>query len=171
MNHPLAFDFVVDKSTNTISIKREFNAEAALVWDAFTQPEILDQWGAPAPWVARTKYMKFEEGGHRLYAMVSPEGKEHWSIQQYTSITPITHFTMLTNFADEEGNINTAFKSSVNNLHFSEENGTTTVSITIQYSAPEVLQMMIEGGFREGFGMTMDNLERLLAILPGKQLS
>jgi Activator of Hsp90 ATPase homolog 1-like protein len=82
----MLFDFVVDKAAKTVVITREFDAELALVWDAFTTQEILDQWVAPAPMVSRTKYMNFEVGGKRFYAMVSPEGTERWAIQRYTSI-------------------------------------------------------------------------------------
>ena len=46
---PLLFDFNVDKSTKTVTIDREFDAELSLVWDAFTVKEILDQWWAPNP--------------------------------------------------------------------------------------------------------------------------
>jgi hypothetical protein len=68
----LLFDFTVDKATNSIHITREFAADLDLVWDAFTNAEILDQWSAPKPWKARTKEMDFREGGRWLYAMVSP---------------------------------------------------------------------------------------------------
>ena len=158
----LVFDFTVDKTKNTVFITRQFDAELSLVWDAFTNPRILDQWGAPAPWKTTTKFMQFEVGGRRLYAMSGPEGQEHWSIQEFTSITPTSNFKMLTNFSDKDGNINTGFESSQNNLDFSETNGITTVNISIKYASPAVLEMMIEKGFREGFTMTMNNLEKLL---------
>jgi uncharacterized protein YndB with AHSA1/START domain len=168
MSTSLQFDFTVDKAKNTISILREFSAGLSLVWDAFTKQEILDQWGAPEPWIVKTKYMNFKIGGRRLYSMESPEGQEHWSIQEFTSISPKTNFKMLTNFSDRDGNINTEFNSSENNLEFSEANGITTVRITIKYATPAVLEMMIEKGFREGFTMTMNNLEKLLTTLSEK---
>lgn len=62
MNNNLLFDFTADKAAKTVYITREFNATLSLVWDAFTKAEILDQWTAPAPWVAKTKYMNFEVG-------------------------------------------------------------------------------------------------------------
>jgi uncharacterized protein YndB with AHSA1/START domain len=46
MTNSLLFDFTVDKATKTVLITREFNADLSLVWDAFTTPEILDQWVA-----------------------------------------------------------------------------------------------------------------------------
>ena len=50
-------------------------------------------------------------------------------------------------------------------LNFSEQNGTTKVSITIKNESLARLEKMIEGGFREGSMMTMKNLEDLLKTL------
>ena len=75
---------------------------------------------------------------------------------------------MLTNFSDKDGNISTGFQSSQNNLDFSEANDITTVKITIKYATLAILEMMIEKGFREGFTMTMNNLENLLTTLSKK---
>ena len=115
----LQFDFTVDKSTNSVFITREFDAELPLVWDAFTKPEILDQWWAPKPWASKTKVMNFEVGGRRFYAMVSPEGQERWSIQKYTSISPKTNFKMLNAFSDKDEN--PELPGSEWDLNFSEQ--------------------------------------------------
>ena len=91
MKNTLLFDFTVDKATKTVFVDKEFDADNDLVWDAFTKQEILDQWWAPKPWQSKTKSMDFRVGGRRLYAMVGPEGEEHWSIEEFTSITPKTN--------------------------------------------------------------------------------
>ncbi len=70
MKNSLLFDFTVDKSTNTVFVKREFDADQSLVWDAFTKQEILDQWWAPKTWISRTKYMNFEIGGREILCHV-----------------------------------------------------------------------------------------------------
>ncbi|NOT90189.1 SRPBCC family protein [Ferruginibacter sp.] len=162
----LLFDFTVDKAAKTVFITREFAAEPDLVWDAFTKAEILDQWVAPKPWASKTKYMNFEVGGRRFYAMVSPEGQERWAIQQYTSITPKTNFKMHNAFAD--ANENPELPGSDWDYHFSEQKGTTKVSITINNESLTRLEKMIEMGFKEGFTMSMTNLENLLATLSKK---
>ena len=159
----LLFDFTVDKSTKTVFINREFNAGLSLVWDAFTKAEILDQWWAPKPYSSKTKAMNFEVGGRRFYAMVSPEGQERWSVQKYTSISPKTNFKLLSAFADEAEN--PELPGSEWDLNFSEENGTTKVSVTIYNESLERMEKMIEMGFKEGFGMTLKSLEELLATL------
>ena len=125
----LQFHFTVDKSTSTVLVEKEFDAELSLVWDAFTKQEILDQWWAPKPYESKTKVMEFKVGGRRFYAMVSPEGQEHWSIQQYTSISPKTNFKFLSVFADKDEN--PSLPGSNWDLTFSEQNGITRVSISI----------------------------------------
>src|SRR5258705_11330934 len=162
MKNVLLFDFTVDKPAKTVYITREFDAPLSLVWDAFTKKEILDQWVAPAPYVSKTKYMNFEVGGKRFYAMVSPEGQERWSIQEYTSITPKTNFKMLNAFADKDEN--PELPGSEWDYNFSEQNGITKVSITIFNESFERMEKLLEG-FKIGFTMTLKNLEELLASL------
>lgn len=159
----LLFDFTVDKSINTVFVNKQFDAELNLVWDAFTKREILDQWWAPKPWLSKTKVMDFKVGGHRFYAMVSPEGQEHWSMQEYTSINPKTNFKFLNAFADKDGNRN--LPGSDWDLNFSEENGITKVAISIYNESLERMEQMIEMGFQGGFTMTLNELDNLLASL------
>ncbi|HEY1055278.1 MAG TPA: SRPBCC domain-containing protein, partial [Emticicia sp.] len=59
MTSALLFDFIVDKENRTITIKREFDADLAMVWEAWTNPEILDKWYAPKPYRAETQTMDF----------------------------------------------------------------------------------------------------------------
>src|SRR4249920_3071543 len=161
MKSNLLFDFTVDKAAKMVFITREFDADLSLVWDAFTKPEMLDQWVAPKPFVSKTKFMDFEVGGRRFYAMVSPEGQERWSIQKYTSISPKTNFKYLNAFADKDEN--PELPGSDWDLNFTEQNGTTTVRITIYNESLDRLEKMIEMGFREGYAMSMKNLEEVLA--------
>jgi len=172
MTNNLLFDFTVDKAAKTVFITREFDADLSLVWDAFTKAEILDQWVAPKPFVSKTKFMDFKVGGRRFYAMVSPEGHERWAIQKYTSITPKTNFKMFNAFADKDEN--PELPGSNWDYTFSEQNarpddpvgrGTTKVSITIYNESLARMEKMIEMGFTEGFKMSMNNLENLLATL------
>lgn len=161
MNNNLLFDFTVDKVAKTVFITREFNADLSLVWDAFTKAEILDQWVAPKPFVSKTKFQDFRVGGRRFYAMVSPEGHERWAIQKYTSISPKTNFKMFNTFSDKDEN--PELPGSDWDYTFSEQNGVTKVSIVIYNESLARMEKMIEMGFTEGFKMSMENLENLLA--------
>ena len=163
MKNSLLFDFTVDKATKTVFVNREFDADLSLVWDAFTKQELLDQWWAPKPWKSKTKFMDFKVGGRRFYAMVGPEGQEHWSVQKFTSISPKTNFKMMNAFADKDENPD--LPGSDWDLNFSEQNGTTTVRITIKNDSLDRMEKMIEMGFKEGFTMTLNYLDELLPTL------
>ncbi|MCK8495225.1 SRPBCC domain-containing protein [Spirosoma sp. RP8] len=156
-------DFTVDKTAKTVTFSREFDAELSLVWDAYTKPELLDQWWAPKPWISKTKVMDFIVGGRRFYAMVSPEGDEHWSIQRYTSISPKTNFTLWNAFADKDEN--PELPGSEWDLSFSEHTGKTTVRIRIYNESLVRMEKMLAMGFREGTAMNLKNLEELLVTL------
>ncbi len=165
MDSNLLFNFTVDKSANSVLITREFNAERSLVWDAFTKQEILDQWWAPKPFASKTKAMNFVVGGRRFYAMVSPEGQENWGLQKFTLINPKTNIKWLSSFTDKDENINAEFPTSEWELNFSEQNGTTKVSIVIKHKTLADIEMLIQMGFKEGFTMTLNELENLLSTM------
>lgn len=166
MEKNLLFDFTADKATKTVSITREFDADLSLVWAAFTQSELLDQWVAPKPFTAKTKYMDFKVGGRRFYAMVSPEGQELWAIQTYTSITPKTNFKLFNAFADADEN--PELPGSDWDYSFSEQNGITKVHITVFNESFDRMERLLEG-FRQGFTASLENLENLLAALSKSQ--
>src|SRR5678815_3615321 len=157
----MQMDFIVDKQTKTVSITKEFAYVLSLVWDAYTKPKLLDQWSAPKPLTSRTKVMDFRVGGRRFYAMVSPEGDDlGWAVQKYTSISPKTNFKFFNAFADE--NENPELPGSDWDLTFSEQDGTTKVSISIYNESLERMEKVIEMGFKEGTMAQLDNLEDLL---------
>ncbi|HEY4789086.1 MAG TPA: SRPBCC domain-containing protein [Bacteroidales bacterium] len=163
MKTSLLMDFTVDKENSTVRVKREFSASISKVWSAWTESKILDQWWAPKPWKSRTKTMNFTEGGFRLYAMVGPEGEEHWARADYKSITPKTNFKFLDAFCDDKGNVNNDFPRSDWSVDFIESaDSTTIVHVTIKHKKLSDLEKIIEMGFKEGFTMALENLDEIL---------
>lgn len=165
MKHHLALDFSVDKDNRTITVKRAFAADKALVWKAYTNSEILDQWWGPKPWKARTKTMDFRDGGTWLYAMVGPDGQEHWSIVNYTKIRPEDSFAGLDAFTDSNGNIHEEMPRSKWEVSFEDKGDLTEVTIHISYDDLAQLEETIKMGFKEGLSMGMEQLDELLPKL------
>ncbi len=164
MNKNLTFDFSVNKETSTVHVKKEFAAGLDLVWDAYTKAELLDQWWAPKPWKSNTKSMEFEEGGRRLYAMIGPEGEEHWALTGFTSISPKTNFKYLDAFCDNEGNISDEMPRSDWEFNFTDKGNYTLVDITIKHNTAADLETIIAMGFKEGFTSALNGLDELLLI-------
>lgn len=162
MNSLLQFDFIVNKETNTVNVTREFAANLDLVWEAWTNPEILDQWWAPKPYRNKTKSMDFREGGMWLYAMISPENEIHWCKNDYHKIIHQSMFSGLDAFCDENGTVNTEMPRTVWTNVFTEKENTTLVNITARYDQLSDLEKVIEMGFQQGFTMALENLDQYL---------
>lgn len=162
MTHNPFFEFILNQEHNSIRIKREFSADLTLVWSAWTQAELLDQWWAPKPYKAQTKSMDFREGGTWLYAMEGPEDTPHWCKADYQSIDPMKSYTGLDAFCDENGIVNSDFPRSKWNISFSSSENGTLVEIEITYAQWSDLEKIIELGFREGFTMALGNLDQYL---------
>lgn len=163
MKTNLIFDFTVNKENNTINVKRAFAAPLDKVWAAWTTSELLDQWWAPKPYQAKTKSMDFSEGGFWLYAMIGPQGEEHWSRADFSAINKLKNFKAKDAFCDENGNITSDLPMSVWTNSFTEDGETTMVDINIQYDELADLEKIMDMGFKEGFTMGLNNLDELLA--------
>lgn len=156
-------NFSVDKENNKIRVEREFAATLDRVWAAWTKSELLDQWWAPKPWKAKTKSMDFSEGGTWLYAMVGPDGSEHYARADYKTIKDSESFSAMDAFCDENGKINEEFARSHWTNTFKQQSDSTKVSIEIAYKSLSDLETILEMGFKEGFTAGLENLDALLA--------
>lgn len=165
MKNALQFDFITDKEKNTITIRREFAAKRQLVWDCHTKRELLDKWFAPKPFTTKTKSMEFREGGHWLYAMVDPDGKEYWGRTEYLKIYPIDGYQTNDVFADENGNANPDLPVAKWDVSFSDKGNNTLVQTIVSYPSLEALETVINMGMKEGLISTLERLDDLLLTL------
>lgn len=162
MSKSILFNFEVDKDNNQIMVDRSFNAPLDLVWAAWTEAEILDQWWAPKPWKTETKSMDFRVGGHWLYAMMGPDGEKHWSRADYVAITHQKEFTAYDGFCDEEGNANTQLPRNKWENSFNAQGDSTLVHILLTFDSFEDLETIIQMGFKEGFTAGLENLDQYI---------
>lgn len=158
----LQFDFLVDKENNTITVKKEFAAGRQLVWDCHTKSELLDKWFAPKPFTTKTKTMQFKEGGHWLYAMIDPDGKEYWARMDYVKIKPIDGYTALDGFCHENGELNLDLPRATWQATFTDMKENTMVVTVVKYESLESLETVINMGMKEGLTSTLERLDDLL---------
>lgn len=147
---------------NVLTVTRTFDAPVNLVWRAWTEAKLLDQWWAPKPWRSQTKRMDFTIGGQRLYAMIGPEGEEHWGLTDYLAINVQHSFSGEDAFCDSEGKINEALPIAVFNNRFEETADKTIVKVITKYASEDHLQQVIQMGMKEGLTMAYENLDSVL---------
>ena len=168
MKADLQFDFLVDKETGTITIRREFAARRQLVWDCHTKRELLEQWFAPKPLTARTKSMDFREGGHWHYVMIDPDGTEYWGRADYLTIDPIDGYTVLDGFSDASGALDPDLPRATWDVSFRDLSGRTLVQTIISYDSPADLDKVIAMGMQEGMTSALERLDELIHALEGQ---
>jgi PhnB protein len=168
MNQEKIFNFTVDKDNLAVKVERFFDAPPDLVWSAWTEAELLDQWWGPKPFRAETKSMDFSEGGRWLYAMVGPKGERHWGLKDFLKIAPRKSFTYRSLFCDENGKVNPDTTGSTWVNSFVARAGGTLVTNDISCDSLAHLEAQIKMGFKEGYTAGLDQLEELLARLQAK---
>ncbi|MGF7042273.1 SRPBCC domain-containing protein [Mucilaginibacter lappiensis] len=158
------FVFETDLAAKKFHVIREFNAPIEKVWKAWTDPDLLDKWVGPKPWTAVTKTWDFTIGGIWLYAMVSPEGQKHWVYAEFTAIENGNAFSSTGIFCDGDGNPVLSGPKSYRDTKFSSIDGNRTkVDMVITFEEEATIKMFVEGGFKEGTTMSLNQLDELLA--------
>lgn len=169
MTRNLLFDFTVNKENKTINVAREFDADRALVWKAWTTAELLDQWWAPKPYRNVTKILDLRDGGQWIYSMISPSNEVHWCKADYEEVKAEENLTWYDAFCDEQGNLNTALPRTRWVNTFREQGDITMVHVVITLDTIEDLEALVTMGFKEGFTMGLGNLDELLAAIRSRE--
>ena len=155
--------FEKDLATKKMHVVREFDAPIERVWRAWTEPDQLEKWWGPKPWVAKTKWMDFTVGGAWLYSMVGPEGQKHWSHVTFTAIEDSSRFAADAVFSDEHG----IAASGAPVVHWDNKfialGNKTRVVVDLSFDEDADFKMLVQMGFEGGFTMGLNQLEELLA--------
>jgi uncharacterized protein YndB with AHSA1/START domain len=158
------FLFEPNLADKTIHVVREFNAPVEKVWEAFTNPELLEKWIAPKPWKAETKTWDFTVGGVWLYAMIGVDDQKLWVYAEFTAIENGSAFSTTGKFCDDEGNpVNDGAKTYKIHKFLSIDANRSKVDTMIYFEDEATIKWFAEGGFKEGTTMTFSQLDELLA--------
>jgi uncharacterized protein YndB with AHSA1/START domain len=86
-------------------ITREVDAPRALVWKAWSDPELFARWWGPKGFTSPGNRTDFRPGGDYLWVMRSPEGQDFYSTGVFREISPPERLVYTDSFADERGNV------------------------------------------------------------------
>ena len=86
-------------------ISRDFDAPRELVWKAWTDPEALANWWAPAGSDVKVKSFDLRPGGVFHYVQKSADGTDIWGRFVYREVAPTERLVFVNSFSDEAGGI------------------------------------------------------------------
>ena len=145
-------------SDREIVLTREFEAPRQLVFDAYTKPELLQRWltGRPDHTMPICE-IDLRVGGAYRYVWRGPDGKEMTSKGFYREVVPPERLVATERFEPTwyEG-------EAVNTTTFTEKNGKTTVTLTIQCGSKEIRDGILKSGMERGVAYSFDQLEQIL---------
>ncbi|GMV91075.1 MAG: hypothetical protein AMXMBFR82_08530 [Candidatus Hydrogenedentota bacterium] len=94
----------IETKGDALTITRVLDAPRERVWNAWSDPNLLQQWWGPEHFTVPVYESDFREGGQYHYCMRSPDGQDYWSIGAYQEIVPMERIVYTDSFADEKGN-------------------------------------------------------------------
>jgi uncharacterized protein YndB with AHSA1/START domain len=151
-------------SDREIVIARTFNGPAHIVFDAWTRPEFVSRWWAPASMGASMLSCEADVrvGGQYRYVLQPRKGSAFAFSGTYSEVTPHSRlvYTAIYEPQREAG-------PAVVTVTFDERDGKTHLVARELYPSKEVLDGALASGMERGLRVTMDQLDELVASLEG----
>lgn len=148
-------------SPTEILITRTFRAPARIVFDAWTRPELVRRWWAPASRGVTLTVCdaQVHAGGTYRYVIQRTPDEEYAFSGKYVEVSPPQRLVYTQTFeAVPDG-------AAVITVLFEEKAGHTTVRAREVYPSREALEMAISSGMEDGMRETYEQLAALVVSL------
>jgi uncharacterized protein YndB with AHSA1/START domain len=143
-----------------IVMTRSFNAPRRLVWEAYTNPELVKRWLlGPDGWYFNQCDMDFRVGGKYRYVWKNDEkGQTMGMGGEYREINKPGRIVNTEKFDDFPG-------EALTTLELAEHNGVTTLVLTVQNPSREARDGMLQSGMEKGVARSYERLDDVLGTM------
>jgi uncharacterized protein YndB with AHSA1/START domain len=147
-------------SDRELVVTRTFNGPARLVFEAWTTPDLLQQWWAPKSF--GVSFMSCEvdvrTGGTYRFVFAHPSSNQPMEFfGRYIEVTPPSRLVWTNDEGGDGGALTT--------VTFEDRGAETLVVMRDHYPSKEALDDAIASGSTSGFSETFEQLDDLLAAL------
>ena len=161
---------VVTLPTDTqIKIVREFSAPRHLVYQAYTQPELIKRWWNAKRGEVTVAEVDLRIGGAWRYVMVTPDGIDVGFHGEFREIVPNQRIVSTEIFEGMPGmevpQEQLDDSAALNTITFAERGGRTTLTVLSQYPNQEIRDTVIQSGMEAGMQDAYDLLEEVAVSL------
>ena len=153
------------KSERELVVTRTFNAPARIVYEAWTQPELLKRWWAPKQF--GISFLSCEAdvrvGGKYRFVFGHPASPQPMAFfGKYLEVIPNSRLVWTNEEGGEGGQVTT--------VTFEEKGGKTLLVMRDLYPSKEALDAAIASGSTGGMDETFQQLDELLVALGASEL-
>ena len=149
-------------SDREIAMTRVFNAPRALVFDAYTRPELLKRWlGVHNNWILAVCEIDLRKGGAYRYVWRGPNGEEMGMRGTFREVEPPARLV-----TDEKFDQAWYEGQCIGTVTFVEKAGKTTLTMNLKYDSKKIRDAVLQSPMKGGVEIGFDTLEQVLASLP-----
>jgi uncharacterized protein YndB with AHSA1/START domain len=148
---------VAEPGTQRIEITREFAAPAALVFRAFTEPELLTRWLGPRRLTMEIERFEARDGGSWRYIHRDEAGNEYGFHGVFHGAPSLDGIVQTFEFEGWPGHV------SLESMTFEERDGKTLVRQNSVYQSVADRDGMVESGMETGLNEGFERLDEVLA--------
>jgi uncharacterized protein YndB with AHSA1/START domain len=149
---------VTTPTDREIVLTRVFDAPRHLVFEAWSNPELLKRWFGPRGWSLEVCEVDLKVGGTWRFVLQGPDGTRMGMRGIYREIAPPDRVVHTESFDDYPG-------ESVVTGVLVEEGGRTTLTGTVTYASKEIRDAVLASGMEHGAAESYDKLAELLASM------
>ena len=154
-------------SDREVKVTRSFRAPRALVYRAYTEPQLVRRWlGGHPGWSMPVCEMDARVGGRFQWRWRSDEGNQEFGFSgTFRELEPASRIVHTE--AYEPGTLGGSYpgEDAIVTVTFTEEGGVTTVTTLIDYGSKEARDGAVKTGMTDGMEMSYQTLDKLLAEL------
>ena len=142
-------------------LSRIIDAPPQKVYRAWTEPELLKQWFAPAPFTTPVAELDVRPGGANLMVMRSADGTEFPNRGVYLEVVPNERLVFTDAYTEAWQPSGKPFMTVI--LTFANEGGRTRYTARVRHWTAEDRETHEKMGFHQGWGQCADQLAALVA--------
>ena len=151
------------ESDRELVLSRLIGAPREKVYRAWTEPELLKQWFAPAPWTTPTAELDVRPGGASLIVMRGPDGNEFPNRGVYLDVVPNERLVFTDAYIKAWEPSPKPFMTVIVTL--ADEAGKTRYTARVLHWTVADREAHEKMGFHQGWGQCADQLAALAAKL------
>jgi uncharacterized protein YndB with AHSA1/START domain len=154
---------VTPASDRELVLTRLIDAPRDKVFKAWTKPELLMQWFAPAPWTTPSAELDVRPGGTTMITMRSPEGQDFPNAGVYLEVVENERLVFTDAYTTAWQPSEKPFMTVV--ITLADEGGKTRYTARVLHWTVADREAHEKMGFHTGWGQCADQLEKLVANL------
>lgn len=152
-------------SDSEVSVSRAFKAPRALVWKAYTTPELVQRWSlGPPGWSMPVCEMDVRVGGAYRWRWRSDEdGSEFGFHGEFIEVDPPAKIRHTETYDPGDTGEDMGEGEAMITVSFTEQDGVTTMTSVMDFGSKESRDAAVATGMTDGMEMGYKRLDDLLA--------